>query len=254
MDVNITFEYRTLNVVPPRCRKPRTVYDTETITVTVPAATSAAAPVAFRVPDRTIGPTEYRWWDDRLWIPYLPWSHQSEPSTPGSGYFPATVKVGGLGDGRDAALQQVRDRYAAYLIIDGVVWKESAGEPIYTVATFGLGNNHGGTALLVDDMINRHGPGNCFRADQFEAARGQALEVAAAREDNESLSGIRDTPPIEVLIPEAIRSDPQRDATIERANEELSVVLPRSAWQQAAAQMAGIPELQVVRASILNSI
>ncbi|MBN6754333.1 hypothetical protein JRG18_12595 [Kocuria palustris] len=97
-----------------------------------------------------------------------------------------------------------------FLIIRGddgdEIW-EMTGEPRYLVTTFGLGGNHGGTALMVE---TRDSAGQ--RADDFEAARAHAEQVALHRAhaeqvalhrgDTESVAGFRQD--IEVLIPEAV--------------------------------------------------
>lgn len=251
MRVTVTLDYSTKNVIPPHCRKPRTVYATTVTTIEVPEVAGDDAPVAFRIADMHFGPNEYRWWDQRLWVPFLPHSNQDEPSTPGSRYFPADVELHAHGDGLDEALEEARRQFEQYLIIDGKVWSEPPGEPMYLVWAGGWAAGNSTTVLVANDTPNRD-LANLFRADQFDLARDKALKIAKARNQTDDLDEIR-TRKIEVLIPEAIRADPQRDAAIAHANQEIDVRLPRHVWQDLVTRIDS-PDLHEVRDTIRRSI
>lgn len=214
-EVTITFTYCTDNVIPPRCRKPRLVQERSSVVITVPEVTTDEAPVAFRVqPYSSLSSLEeYRWWGGKTWVPHLPWSHQTEPTLPGSDHFPAEQSDRAYGtDGLAEAEAWITERWShRYLIIDGVVWIET-GEPRYVVMTFGLGHNHGGTALMTSAGYNSNiGKERYFRADEYDEARAEAIRVALARSDTDSVARITVEPPIEVLIPEAVRCQPHEE-------------------------------------------
>lgn len=207
--VSLTGTY-TRDEIPPRCRKPRPVTHETSTQVEIPMVSSDDAPVAFRIRGLEDRIKEIRTHDGRLFAPYLPEAHQTGPSRPGSAHFPQVIDTeqGNLhqiirdADSDEDFRQQAQKHYHRFLIIDGTVWRE-ASEPGYSVTTFGLGNNHGGTSLMVDTSR-----GMVFRADEFDAALAYAIQVAAERGDTEYVSRFKGNPEryrdIEVLIPEAV--------------------------------------------------
>jgi len=200
----------TREEIPYRCRKPRPVTHEVTTTATVKSVTSEQAPVAFRVSYHEDVVSDIRTYNNELYRPYLPFSQQEEPSTPGSIYFPSEVdnrnrhpfRGTSQIDSEDAYIAATQQHYDRFLIIDGIVW-EPASEPGYHVVTFGLGGFNGSTALMVS---SRKDHGMLFRADDFEAARAFAIETARERGDDPT--PFIETPEryrrIEVLIPEAV--------------------------------------------------
>lgn len=205
----------TREEIPPRCRKPRPVTHETSAQAQIPSVTSDESPVAFRIRDLDDRTTEVRTHDGRLFAPYRTGPDRTEPILPGSTKFPQDVDTtfNGLGyvgypvDSEDAYRQAVQDQYRKFLIIDGIVWVE-AGEPSYSVSTFGMGGNHGGTGLMVNrDAMGRHS-GATFRADEFEDAHAYAIEVANRRGDTRDVARYQDNPEhyrcIEVVIPEAV--------------------------------------------------
>lgn len=206
--ISLTGTY-TRDEIPPRCRKPRPVTYETSAQVEVPTVSSDDAPVAFRIREVEDRIKEIRTFDGRLFAPYLPHSHQEEPSLPGSVHFPQDVdvtrhhRIPNRAESEDEFHQTIEAFFGGFLIIDGVVWAESR-EPAYEVVTFGLGGD-GSTALMATDRATQ---GNVFRADEFEAARAFAEDVARQRgdrqerfEDPRSAEWDR---AIEVLIPEAV--------------------------------------------------
>lgn len=209
MEITVQLDYWEHGVVPYRCRNPRSVRYVASVAVEVAEVSTHEAPVAFRHTqfDRT---EEWRWFDRRLFTRYLPWSGQSEPSLPGTPHFPSFQRVmasyapGGL----DAGLDSVAAEMEQYLIVDGVVWRQS-GEPRYEIFTLGLGHNHSGSGF----GIRTHFNGNVhrdryFRADQYEEAKAAAIDIATRRGDTNSIPMIEREPRIEVLIPEAVQVQP----------------------------------------------
>lgn len=210
--MQITREYTQVDrgVIPPRCRKPRDIFhEGRTTVVEVREVTAAQAPVAFRVRNiQRDSWDELRWHDGQLWSKYLPWSGQTEDSIAGSKHFPADIRkhsgYGGTFDSDEEAHAAYEEWARRYLIVDGVVYQRS-GEPRYYVATYGLGGNHGGTALSVDSGFHPNIKMlNYFTAAQFEQAREAAIRVALDRGDTKSAERLRtQEPDIQLLIPEA---------------------------------------------------
>lgn len=204
--LNIKGAYTRLEV-PPRCRKPRPVTHAAQVQVEVRAVTAAEAPVAFRVNDWSEDENEIRTFAGRLFAPYRPTARQDEPTRPGDESFPQNVDFtrtyyGAELDSEEAFKRAIEDFYASFLIIDGIVWEE-VSEPFYVVTTFGMGNNHGGTAL----MVNGNG-GTVFRADEFDEALAHAIETAEDRGDTKNVHNFKTDPEqyraIDVLIPDAV--------------------------------------------------
>lgn len=199
--------------IPPRCRKPRDVTHDTSTEVEVARVEAKDAPVAFRVHDRIGGDDparEIRTHGGRLYAPYAAHRVGASQAVAGSADFPAEVDADYhnrvYADSPESFAAQVRERYAVYIIIDGMVWSE-VEEPGYQVTTFGLGGINGSTAIFAS---TRKDYGTMFRADEFEAARAWAHEVASERGDSadaETFStpeGAARDKVIEVLIPEAI--------------------------------------------------
>jgi hypothetical protein len=98
-----------------------------------------------------------------------------------------------------------------YIIIDGVVYKE-IGEPRYVSMTFGLGHNHGSTSIMIDNRYNSNiSKDSYFNALQREEAIKFTKERAIRRGDTNSINRIGESYNIEVLIPEAVKCNPQEE-------------------------------------------
>lgn len=102
-------------------------------------------------------------------------------------------------------------RAANYVIFDGKVWT-TCGEPMYVVNTFGLGHNHGGTGLFVDYYYNENICNkNYFNALEREQAIAYGKQVAEQRGDTENIETIEKHADIEVLMPQMVKRNPQKD-------------------------------------------
>lgn len=98
-----------------------------------------------------------------------------------------------------------------YIIYDGKVWK-TCGEPMYNIVTFGLGHNHGGTGFFIQYCYNKNiSNKNYFNALEREKAIAYGKKVAANRGDTESIEMMGKYDIIEVLIPEMVRRNPQKE-------------------------------------------
>ena len=111
---------------------------------------------------------------------------------------------------KEAALEVLQDFIGSHILIDGELY-EQVGEPRYVVNTFGLGHNHGGTAMFIENFYNPNiSKNNYFNALQREEAIAYATAVATRRGDTESL-GKFDSINIQVFMPELIRCNPQAE-------------------------------------------
>jgi hypothetical protein len=106
---------------------------------------------------------------------------------------------------KDEYVSLLRRKARRYIIIDGDVY-ERCCEPYYSVTTFGLGRNHGGTGFFVSwaNPVSRKVYG--WSAIDTQAAIEAAVRVALARGDTKSEDYIRSggNGSIEVLMPNAV--------------------------------------------------
>lgn len=212
------FPYVIHNVIPYRCRKPRTIhYQDGLVEVEVRELelTTEQFPVAI-MRNRTWRdeqPEKYYWFEEKLWVAHYPnWSGWKGTPLEIRAHFDQYA-------GPSFQFWQTKEENLAsaevwtsnHLIVNGLVYR-TAKEPTYCVHTFGLGYNHGGTAVMIESGYN----GNIswtryFRADEFDKAAALALEIATNRGDSESLKTIPKDNDLVVLIPEAIRANPLKD-------------------------------------------
>ena len=115
----------------------------------------------------------------------------------------------GMDTSREAVIAAAENKMQSYILVDGELYKKTA-EPRYTIYTFGLGWNHGGTALSVDYWYNPNISRNAyFSAADGEKAVQEAICTAEARGDTESVQHI--TADIVVHRPDLVTLDPQRE-------------------------------------------
>lgn len=204
----------------PRHTKPRDVARDLDIDVTVPATTAEDAPVGFVVRTRKIGPApdhemldvaeEIRVHDGQLYRPLtqnvdgvvspLPATPQTILDRAFYRYPDERARIGGDTEeqAREAAQQEVDE----FLSIDGELWSKTS-EPIYYARTYGMGGNHGHTALHVGGIHEFRSDGTAapehvFPADQREEAIAYTLALATERGDTRSLESIADPESIDV--------------------------------------------------------
>lgn len=225
MKLETSIEFYEKYLPTPRHRKLREREVKESLSVDIKEVTAAEAPVALRTHDikrycgAEIVPTDYRQFNGDLYTAvrncdkFVP-ENDKEANEP----FPA-AKLGrylrvynATYDKltREGALKRLQEETERYLIVDGALW-ERTGEPRYQVCTFGLGHNHGGTAL----MITNHYNPNCRWTDYFSALHQKeaveaAVKTAAGRGDDKSLEYIQSGRYyIEVLDPSAVKVNPR---------------------------------------------
>jgi len=109
-----------------------------------------------------------------------------------------------------AIINSILDGAATHILIDGIMYT-NIGEPRYVLMTFGLGRNHGGTSLSIDNRYNVNiGKNRYYNAFDRERAIADTIATAKGRGDNESVGRIG-CKTIEVLMPEAVKCNPQEE-------------------------------------------
>lgn len=241
MKLDFTYQY-TATIIPPRCRKARQVWKQRTQTLTFREITSAEAPVAIieRHPGGVADDggmsevvNEFRWYGNRLWVKNsfqrgcgMEYENQTADQFRDDPY-PHTLAMPSYDSRR---YQSRKDRELGFrkwaksiLFIDGIRY-EHTEEPRYYIRTFGLGYNHGGTALFAG---NRETGKHTYRIDQFEEAAAEATRTALERGDDKSLPFTEGATRYEIMIPQALRSRPH-------------------GWKRQAKQLAELPSRRIV--------
>lgn len=189
------------------------------IKVSVPSVTADEAPVAFRLSDYSHQKgkqTELRWYGGKLWRQHTSRDRSGEQSVIVTDFGPEHLEhllnpslPWGHSRSRAVCIKRYRQEAERYLLIDGAVWKR-AGEPRYVINTFGLGHNHGGTGLFVEEFYNSNiANDRYFSALDGDKAVAEANRIAERREDTESMGNFEKM--IEVLIPEAVSIRPEAE-------------------------------------------
>ena len=211
--------------IPPRCRKPRSKKSDGVVIVNIKEVTEADAPIAmitttneWRKVENSTHPdgnglipvqTAYRWYKNKLYIPYV--DRFGEVLSASNVEYSIKEDSYPYDASEQERIKCVRKNARKFLIIDGVIHVKE-GEPRYCINTFGLGFNHGGTGFFVENFYN----GNISKNNYFNALeRGKAIEygrrIARGRSDTKSVDSIGERCDIEVLIPEAVKCNPQKE-------------------------------------------
>jgi len=112
---------------------------------------------------------------------------------------------------KEDMLRSVAAFMDSHLMIDGVIYKQT-NEPRYVVMTFGLGHNHGGTAMMITQHYNSNISKDCyFTALERDKAVAYADKVAKARGDTKNVGTFDSDTTIKVFMPEMVHCDPQRE-------------------------------------------
>lgn len=106
-------------------------------------------------------------------------------------------------------VKRLKKEMSQYLIVDGVLYEMVIGKPYYIINTFGLGANHGGTALFVSystapKRMIRESKGWAFSINDTEKAISTAIEIATNRRDTNFIDNIK-KPKIDIKIPELFK-------------------------------------------------
>ncbi len=116
-----------------------------------------------------------------------------------------------LEDNLEQRICELQSKADQYIFSDGKIWEE-CDEPMYMVNTFGLGHNHGGTGMFIEEHYNSNIPAkNYFNALEREEAIRYANEVAARRGDTNDIGKFGKLNNIIVKIPEMVKANPKKD-------------------------------------------
>lgn len=116
-----------------------------------------------------------------------------------------------VGKSKEEVLRSVNAYINSHVMIDGVI-HEQANEPRYVVQTFGLGHNHGGTAMSITTRYNPNiSKDSYFTALERNKAIVYADKVAAARGDTKDVGTFGRDINITVYMPEMVRCNPQME-------------------------------------------
>lgn len=222
MKIKVNVEYKEA-YLPPRCRKLRYKNESKEVTLNIREITKDDAQIAFIVHDKghckkynDYHPVPeddiiYYFYKGKLYT-LVNWSDKHCGKTGllpveelhwyikgrydyWNGYFEANKKY-------------FQENAREYLIIDGKVYQR-AGEPRYVVNTFGLGHNHGGTGMFVEEFYNPNiSNDNYFSALDGELAVAYANKVAAGRGDTNDVGRFKTS--IETLMPEVVKVKPKK--------------------------------------------
>lgn len=247
--------------IPPRCRKERSREAVKTISTTIQETSYIEAPVAMRsqtclredtadidgkypcgiVPDQQEHGMwiEYRWYNGNLYRRVL--AYEKRCGAKGPWLIEDIIKRystyrhwNASADSRMAS-HAVRSELHNYLLIDGDVWVK-CGEPIYIIATFGLGHNHASTELMNDTYYRGYSKCEFFNALQRDEAIAECKRVAIARGDTDSVSRIGEFWKIEVLIPGVVKAPKHSPVALDGFDAEAEMLIQGSS----SAMEAGI--------------
>ena len=205
--MRVSFPYTfTENVIPKGCRKPRLVRFEDTLDVEIQEVAEWEAPVAIIEYDSfETGPLLFRWFNNTLWTDSSTFRRKDGKYTSLQECFRCDAWRT-----QDEVTAQLNACAENVILIDQQIFR-CAGEPRYVVMTFGLGCNHGGTALMTDHSYNSNiGKSRYYRIDQRAEAIVEAERVAIARGDT------RDVPidphsNFEIFLSESIQLDPNAE-------------------------------------------
>lgn len=90
---------------------------------------------------------------------------------------------------KDDILKRAKKDMLEYLLVDGVMYVRTY-KPYYDITTFGLGNNHGGTGIFLNDnkRFDKKKYEWLFEVEDFDNAWNYFVKVALSRGDTESVN------------------------------------------------------------------
>lgn len=237
MKVDLNFTY-SVNEIPPRCRKPRWVDKSGKTTVVVRELNAGDMKIAFIVKDYN-SETIIRAYDDMLYKVAI--RHTSE----GKEWMTIeNLKVRLECQARtswgcksyDEVIDELQEVANRYVIVGNTVY-ETVGEPRYCIYTFGLGHNHGGTALSVDYRFNDNiSKTRYFDALHYKEAVNVATQIAYGRGDDESVPRLDNGwHYIEVIDPSCVKCDPNTHGDGNDFINQLENIVENSGSQTEAA-------------------
>lgn len=113
-------------------------------------------------------------------------------------------------DNKEEIKEKILKEAKDYIYCDGKFWYV-CNEPRYVIITFGSGHNHGGTGFFIEDCYNSNIPSkNSFNALQRDEAIAYGKSIALRRGDTESIDKIGRYDNIEVVMPEMVKVNPNK--------------------------------------------
>ncbi|KKN86977.1 hypothetical protein LCGC14_0262460 [marine sediment metagenome] len=229
MHIKFPYQY-TEQSIPKYCHKPRPVIFDGNMSLLFHEITGEEAPVAIRQHTLSLKEDamedervvlEYRWWRQRLWrihrfnrFSHGPYEIQTSEQFAQDPWPLTNDSTYSCYRSHQQRRQDLTAWARSILFIDGKRW-HWVNEPRYVIMTFGLGHNHGhpGTALSTDNHYNPNiAASRYYRIDRQDEALASALEIAQRRGDDKAFPFIKDhRDTFDILIPEAIRLNPQKE-------------------------------------------
>jgi len=206
MQITIPYQY-TENIISKRCRKSRDVRFDDEVTLEIREFTEADVPIAIIEYDSNGHQSlVFRWLDGKLWTSATTVQKETYRSLDDCFY---SLRYSAYKP-QEERLDEFFTQASEVILIDGQIYRV-AGEPRYVVMTFGLGCNHGGTALMANYLYNSNiGASHYYRIDQREEAIAEAERIAEARGDTDNIPIYPHTD-YKIFISEAIQCHPQRE-------------------------------------------
>lgn len=207
MEIKTTIKHY-VPYIPPRCRKPRYNEVTEIVTHNLREVSLDKVELAFTINfaekynvylynNKLYVPVKFRpnmWSNEGLTnaLEELVWVHLNCSSyfakeinwTPNFNYEDKSQY-----ETREQIIKRIKKDLGKHLVIDGGLY-ERCYFPYYRVCTFGLGGNHGGTALMPDfakKIKSALKDDWSFSPYEFEKANKKAIMVATNRRDTEDV-------------------------------------------------------------------
>jgi len=217
MELNVAFKFTESYLPSKRHRKLRWREAQDETLVNIPEVTREDAPIAFVATEGVDETADYHWYNEQVWKP-VKWG---DMVCRAEGLFPVgkfiewlrqrAIHPYGVIQPKEEAIAVFEKLVCDFIIVDGIVCRKS-GEPRYVINTFGLGHNHGGTSLSIDTHYNGNIHKNrYYNALDKERAIADTIEIATNRGDDKSIPGIGVYWVIDVLMPEAVRCNPQSE-------------------------------------------
>jgi hypothetical protein len=232
--MKLSFEHEYMESwIPPRCRKARNRRLKAKFSAEIAEISTDEAPVAFRMRDRWGGDrffaehgtklgrnavALFRWHNEKL---YAICRRRAFMCLNGKLNRLAIVgdihfHVYNYSATKEEVQAELDKKLGEFLLIDGRLHEE-VGEPRYVIGTYGLGCNHGlgwGTSIGVDFSYNSNiSWQRYFRIDQEELCNKTGRQIAEDRGDTKAFPHFdkRLYERFEILIPEAVRLNPQAE-------------------------------------------
>ncbi|PXV66834.1 hypothetical protein CLV62_10495 [Dysgonomonas alginatilytica] len=244
IQIQVNLKYETAYFPSSKHKLQRTKVEQETITVNLQKLEYSEVQIAFKVKKYNCRET-YFYHNGQLWRKIK----QSERNCGKSGLNPMKalikevrnaaenlpywtgnriIREGDEVHTKECQLRNFQEKPNNYLII-GKHTYTTVGEPRYVVNTFGLGHNHGGTAMFVENWYNSNiSNTSYFPADKRKEAIQYGKMVAKRRGDTEYVRAIGKCCDIKIFMPELVTCDPlnqhgEGDKFINRMNSLIDV-------------------------------